>query len=491
MLDLPRSARALALGALAAIATLSSGCADEAAARPPIVIVVFDAFDGARVGHLGHGRPTTPHLDALAAEGTSFANAFAPAPYTLAGVASLLTGRLPDDHGLVAKKNRLAESETTLAELAKEAGYATRAVVGNPNGGAIFGNMQGFDVVVPTYELGPDRPANYTPPSTGKPLHMSEPEEAAAEFVRFAEATDTDAPFLFYAHILQPHTPYIAPEPFRSTWLDPGYDGVFAGGDNKTLIQHKWRTDAFDAADEQALHDLYDANILWADHGLGLLMDELKARGIYDEALILVTADHGEASYEHGVRGHNDTLFDEMLRVPLVVRLPASWEAPRGGVDTGLASTLDLLPTLCEVLDRPLPAGVAGQSLVERATGSTPEARRLVLRDHGTPPSVGLRTDTEKAILHRDRKGPDKRPLQPEFLFFDIQQDPAERTALDANAADWIEPLRTELQRLAEYVDDRARTGRRANQGGISSADEAMLGALGYVDEVAEDGNQE
>lgn len=470
-------------GALAvALACAGCGGASPKGERTPVIIVVFDAFDGARVEHLGYERATTPHLDQLAAEGVSFRNALAPAPYTLAGVASLLTGRLPDTHGLVAKKYRLPASETTLAELAKDAGLRTHAVVGNPNGGPVFGNMQGFDEVVATYELGPNRPANYTPPSTGKPLHMSEPEEAAAEFRRFVERFGVDDPFLFYAHILQPHTPYIAPEPFRSTWLDPGYDGRFAGGDNKTLIQHKWRTDAFDERDAQALEDLYDANILWADAGLGELIAELKRTGVYSKSLILVTADHGEASYQHGVRGHNDTLYEEMLRVPLVVRFPDHWQTERGVVRDDLVSTMDLLPTLCEYLNRPAPPRLDGRSLIEIiANPGQADARRLWLRDHGTPPSVAVRTPEHKAIWHRDRQGPDKQPLADAFLFFDIAADADERTPLEARQAAWIDALLPKVLDFAKFVDSMDR--RSAKNGGVSAADDAMLGALGYVDE--------
>lgn len=481
--------------ALLALACGAAGCGADAPAQPtvPVVVVVFDAFDGARVGHLGHDRNTTPHLDALAAEGTSFRNALAPAPYTLAGVASLVTGRLPDTHGLVAKRQRLGPEEQTLAEVLGQAGYPSLAVVGNPNGGEIFGSMQGFDEVIATYELGPDRPANYTPPSTGEPLHMSTPEESTAELARWAARggppAQAGAPFFYYTHILQPHTPYIAPEPFRSTWLEPGYDGLFAGGDNQTLIRHKWRTDEVTARDEQALLDLYDGNILWADHGLGLLVAELKRLGVYEDALILVTADHGEACYQHGVRGHNDTLYDEMLRVPLVVRFPDDWDVPRGTIVDDVVSTMDLLPTVCEALDRAAPPRLDGESLLPLVQGAGPQAgppstgRRLVLRDHGTPPSVGFRTDEHKAIWHRDRTGPDREPLQNAFLFYDLTTDPGEHDALDARDAEWVAGFVPLLTDFAAFVDSQERRG---TKGGISAEDEAMLDALGYIDEPAD-----
>jgi arylsulfatase A-like enzyme len=465
-----------------------AGCAKDAAPKTPIIVVVFDAFDGARAGHAGYPRDTTPHLDALAAEGFGFRKAFAPAPYTLAGVASLLTGRLPDSHGLVSKKMRLADDETTLGELAKGAGYATFAVVGNPNGGPIFGNMQGFDQVVLTYEMGPDRPANYTPPSLGTPLHMSMPEEAAQEFARWRSTGALETPWLFYAHMLQPHTPYNAPEPFRSTWLDPHYAGVFQEGDNQTLIQHKWRTEALSDEDLQALQDLYDANILWADHGLGLLIDELKAAGLYEESLIIVTADHGEASYEHGVRGHNDTLFDEMLQVPMVVRFPNSWttDTPRGTLLDTPVSTMDVLPTIAEFLDRAVPQAVNGQSLIPLIHHpKTVQERSLWLRDHGTPPSIGLRTSATKAIWHRDRQGPDRRPLRDAFLYFDLDADAEELAPLDdllSPATEWIEPATEALRIYAKRVGAIKSKGPGAE---VSSADEAMMGALGYVDEPA------
>lgn len=143
-----RAPLALVPGLLAA-ASVACGPSEppvEPLDRPPVVLVLLDALHAAHLGHLGYHSPTTPHLDALAADGVSFANVLAPAPYTVASVPSLLTGRLPESHGVTGNGARLRDEEQTMAEVLGAAGYRTHAVVSQMNGGPQLGNDQGFEV---------------------------------------------------------------------------------------------------------------------------------------------------------------------------------------------------------------------------------------------------------------------------------------------------------------------------------------------------------
>ena len=456
--------------------------------RVPVVLVVFDALDAEHISHLGYERPTTPHLDALAREGVSFRGAFSPAPYTLAGIASLVTGRLPDNHGMIAKTNRLRDEEVTLAEMLGAAGYRSLAVVGNPNGGESFGDLQGFDEIVNTYEVSAERPANYTPVGTEDRVHISEPEEAAAALVPFLDGLeDPDAPFFFYAHVLQPHSPYTAPEELRGRWLDPSYDGPFLGGDNKTLIASTHGKVEVSPADAEAVRALYDANLVWADQGLQLILDELKSRGLYEKCLILVTSDHGEALFQHGLWGHNSTLFDEMLEVPLVVRFPgeATDGTPRGQILEGPVSIVDVLPSLAEWLDMAAPGELDGQSLAPYVAGQADAAERirtrtLRVRDHSVPPAVGLRTATTKVILRREPVPAGSAERSELLEFYDLVEDPGELRDLapegDPRAAEGYQAIKAEIARiLANY--------RPSAMSDYSEEEEAMMGALGYTDD--------
>jgi len=491
----PLFEKPLLLG-IAATAFASCGGSKEAppqsfpqtVGRVPVVLIVFDALAADHISHLGYERETTPTLDALAAEGVSFNTAFSPAPYTLAGIASLVTGRLPDSHGMVAKTTRLRDEETTLGELITRAGYPSLAVVGNPNGGEAFGDMQGFDRVVNTYETNEKRPPNYTPPSTGEPLHLSMPEEAAAELTPFLDGLeDPAAPFFYYAHILQPHSPYIAPEPTRSRWLDPAYDGPFKGGDNQALIANMANIDGLEQADIDAVRALYDANLLWADQSLALILDELRARGLYDKALIIVTSDHGEAMFQHGRWGHNDTLFEEMVNVPLVVRFPGPADdgLPRGMQLDAPVSIIDILPSLAEWLDLAPPQDLDGHSLAPLIAGApeaqqVAQARTLRLRDHGLPPAAALRTKDTKAILHRGLVGTDGSPLPDRMEFFELTSDPAEKHDLapggDPRSEAAHRAIEAEIARLLAAFKGSATAT-------FSEEEAAMMGALGYVED--------
>jgi len=455
--------------------------------RVPVVLIIFDALDAEHVGHLGYDRDTTPNLDAFAKEAVTFERAFSPAPYTLAGIASLVTGLLPDRHGTVSKTRRLRDDEWTLAELLGRVNYDTYAIVANPNGGEAFGAMQGFDEHVPVYTTSDERPVNYTDPGSGIELHIPHVEEFAPLLGGFLDGReDPSKPFLFHGHVLEPHSPYIAPEPFRTKFIDPDYDGPFADGDNQTLVASIHGQVPVEPADAQAVIDLYDGNLAYADHGFQLMIDELKQRGIYEDCLIIVTADHGEAMFQHGQWGHNDTLFDEMVQVPLLVRFPGKLGdgRARGVRRDELASIMDIVPSVCQWLDLAPPELVDGRSLAEliagQADAATFDDRALRLRDHGEPPSLALRTEATKAILQRVYDDVTHERLDDRMAFYDLGVDPEELRDLgdsgDPRVAAAKAVIEAEMKRLMDAFKGYA-------DATFSAEEAALMGALGYTDE--------
>ncbi len=468
----------LVLAALTLLAACARGPEPDRVAplEPPqlVVLVVFDALYAGRVTHLGYERETTPNLDALAADGASFRSAFSPAPYTLAGIPSILTGRLPDHHGVTNNLARLHDEEHTLAELLAAKGYTTVAAVTNLNGSSVYGVDQGFERFVELFEPQGDEEVDHVARS-GEAYRIPAADELVA-FAADALARRAEGERLFlYLHVLEPHSPYKAPESFRSRWLDPAYEGRFASGETKPFVDtvhDRWRPDQHDV---QAAIALYDGNLAWADHNLGHLVDLLRLEELYDDALIVVTSDHGEAMFEHGRWGHNLHLYDEMLRVPLVVKLPASRARP-GLVSDTLVSTMDIVPSVCEWLDAPLPAlpldGLSIAALVEGASAPEHE-RELLLRSHHRIAHVGLRTPTHKTIVRRHER--DARRTAVEHYW--LEPDPAERVNLWPGRSKSAGPV---VNRLEDWAVDVVKE-RLDREGGLTLREQQMLEALGYT----------
>lgn len=460
---------AIALGGLGSMG-LSCGSSDPAPfARAPILLVVLDALDAGHLRHLGYERATSPNLDALAAEGVSFERALSPAPYTLAGIPSLLTGRLPDTHQLTRKTRPLRASEVTLAEMLQGAGYKTFGAVSNPNGSSMFGCEQGFEVYHEPFRASADvsREEFQLPDSADYPDLLRE----------WLAATPEGTPGFYYMHLLEPHSPYDPPEPYRSTFLDPEYRGPMERGATQVLVDSENGLIELSAADRAATIDLYDANVLYADEIFRRLVDALKEAGVYDEAIVIVTSDHGEAFWQHGHWGHNDFLHEEMLRVPLIVKLPGQG-APRGRVVEGLASTIDVLPSLAAWVGAPSPSElVEGHALDGLIAGERRGDRELFLRTNSDVPNVGLRTPDAKTIVLRDEETRKRVGVE----HFDLVRDPGELAPIaDPGEAEEARLVRVMEWAYRKWEEQRAARGEPVQE--LSDAAKELLESLGYVD---------
>ncbi|MEM7305199.1 MAG: sulfatase [Planctomycetota bacterium] len=469
---------ALLLGAVASLAACSGGPSTEA--RTPVVVVVLDALHGFHVTHLGYPRLTTPNLDALAADGVSFTRAFSPAPFTLASIPSLMTGRLPDSHGVTGNTRKLAGYEVTLAEHLGEAGYRTFGAVANLNGSSVYGNEQGFDEFVELFRSGEGRSAESV--WQGEGIHVPRADEFVPIVRRWCaevEGTEGGAPF-FYLHLLEPHEPYVPPNEHRDRFLDPDYDGPFLEGlTTEITLEHLEKYGALmvpGKEEKDAVVALYDANVAWVDEVLGRVLDELRAAGLYDDALIVVTSDHGEAFWQHGRRGHGGYLYDEELRIPLVVKLPADAGGERGRKVERLASLTDVYPSLCQWLDLALPqAPLDGISLEEllRADPSEPDDRELILRSYRPKFLAATRSATAKTIVDYDKETGRVKSAE----HFRLDEDWRELNNIYPQVS---RDLHATIERLQGWVQSsRKRSAGEANE--LSGEERAMMEALGYV----------
>jgi arylsulfatase A-like enzyme len=349
----PRVRRAAAAAALVALA--SSGCAPA----PPrnLLLIVVDTLRADHLGCYGHARDTSPAIDALAAEGVRFERAYSPSSWTKPAVASLLTGLYPNAHGVTDVRHPLPDGVRTLAELLAARGWDTAAVVSNVQLTHRDGNGmgRGFRTYAELHAVGYDYVS--TPGVT---------QQAVAMLRRMAAA---EAPFFLLAHYFDPHANYrrhgIGYAPARAGRLD--------GTQPIETLQNELLA-SLAPAEVDFLRDLYDEEIRFTDAGIGRLLGALRELGRWDDTLVVVTGDHGEEFLERGWLGHVRSLYDELVRVPLIVRDPGAAGAPR--VVSTPVSLVSLTPTLLERLGIDAPLDFDAPSLAP------------VLRD-GTEPSAG------------------------------------------------------------------------------------------------------
>jgi len=321
---LSRITRPLAVGALLAVA-FSLSCS-RPVERPNIVIVVLDAV---RRDHLGaeiagsEGAGITPNVDAIAAEGTTFANAWANGPWTLPSHVSMFTGLLPSSHGCNGASFRFETDAPTLATLLGEAGYETVAFYSNPwLTDGLSGMLRGFDqeYVDPTVDLsilssgeqgGPETVANI-----GDWLHAREPGK----------------PFFMFVNLLEAHLPYSPSEAYRRKHLPdlPEDDIVtvdWAHSVNARLVDPA-------GVDWERVQRLYAGDVHAADSLLGEILQLLKAEDLDEDVVLFITSDHGENLGDHGFTDHQFGVFESLLAVPLVVQAPPSLSAGAFGRGT-------------------------------------------------------------------------------------------------------------------------------------------------------------
>ena len=467
---------------VAEIATLSARLPPgEAPPRAPnVVLVVIDTLRADHVGTYGYGRPTTPTLDAMAGAGVVFETAVSQAPWTAASVASLLTGLHPSVHGLTGgirwdgaptasgglpfvTQRALSPAVATLPRLLHAHGFHTAGFVSNVYLSAVFGFAQGFD-------LYRDERDDY---AEDVMTHKRRGEVTIGQVHEWL-ATGPREPFFLLVHLNDPHWPYDPPAAFGGEWI-AGYDGPLTPAQTGLLIESEGRPiHGLTARDVAYLVGLYDGEIRHADHCLGLLQTELQAAHLTRPLLTVVTADHGEEFLEHGSGSHGYTLYDEQIRVPLVLHWPDQLRPQRIAQQV---RSIDVLPTVLDLVGVPVPAlGGQGRSLVPLLQGDVTAAPGDAFSE------ATLRTPREAV---RTAAGA-KLVLEPaRAQLFDLRTDPGEHHDVAASDAAVVATLRERLGtwRAANRVDqDRLGAG-LAPAVVVDPATRARLRALGYLPE--------
>jgi len=399
------------------------------ARRPNIVLISLDTTRPDHLSCYGRRKNLTPNIDAVAAAATLFTNVKTPVPLTLPAHASMMTGTIPPRHGVHDNLfYRLADDNVTLAERLKEIGYQTAAVVGSFVLDARFGVAQGFDYYDDELTGDINVPGNYAERPGG---------EVSAIGLNWLERKRGDGLFFLFLHYYDPHHPYRPPSPLASIYADDPYAGEVA----------------------------------YVDQAVGEVINKLKEWDLYEDSLLIITADHGEGLGDHGEDRHGYFIYNSTTTVPLIIKLPGQRDARRVGQKVGI---VDLVSTVLSVLKTPMPADLDGQSLLPMLEGQSPPpaARRFIYSESFLPTRfgcnslLGIENIAYKYI----------QTTNPEL--YDLVHDPGEAHNLLDENRDRASAYQQELRELLD------RTTRVMNGAHAFLDEESVkrLVSLGYVD---------
>ena len=435
--------------------------------RLNVLLLTIDTLRADHLGTYGYSRNTSPRLAALGREGTVFEQAYTYWPKTRGSFVALLTGRRASQTGYSKSHPFLLEMNPTLASVLKAAGYASAAVVDNPNLAASLGYAKGFDAYRETFE------------EATLPSEMDRTRAITEAGVKFLGEARPDRPFLLWLHYVNPHAPYTPPPPFDTAFLDAA---AAAGPHLKVVkdyhggIPYQWAVPGQDRLGYYVAQ--YDGEIATVDQEVGKVVDALKASAVRDQTLLLLTSDHGESLGEHDYFfDHGEDLFDPSLRIPLIVRLPG---APPGQRSDLLASTLDIVPTILDAVKVSYPPDLAGESFLPVVRGGTPPVRpRLFAQNDRNLSGTWDRRFKVVATPVGDGN---------RYALFDRRADPGETRDLAGSRSEELRVQRRELELLQERSDRewaRTRGLLEGKPGPPPMSPEACekLRALGYVPE--------
>ncbi|MEE8170430.1 MAG: sulfatase [Phycisphaerae bacterium] len=410
--------------ALAASAVHAESPSSAPAGCPRHVILVsIDTLRADHLGCYGYGRPTSPTIDRLAARGIRFLDASAPSSWTLPSHASLLTGLYPRRHGVRHSGSALPGGVVTLAERLTERGFATVAVVNSYFLKQRFRLNQGFGEYVNVHD------------NQSRTAAADRVDDRALEML----AGLGDQRLFLFVHFFDVHSHYHSQPHFEQLFVEP-YDGIVDGG-TKQLLQFCKKRITLGEPDLRQLKALYDGGIRQLDATLDRLFKALRMRGLLDDALIIITSDHGEEFGEHGSFLHGRTQYQEVLHVPLIMLGPG---IPANTTAEGMASLTDVAPTVLAWLGLPVPTDLDGVDLrPRRQSPRRPPSNRILYAEgvYNAPPAWAVREGPIK--LHyslRDKKG----------RLFDLASDPGEQVDLSAKRPETYQRLFDAWQAFAK-----------------------------------------
>ncbi len=461
---------------------------DTETSRPrSVLFYLVDTCRHDRMAYDGYERETTPFLEWLAERSVVFEACYSQAPWTKPSMASMLSSQYPSTTGVYKMLDRLPSKFVTLPEVLQSngiytAGFSANIVMGN----TLSAFAQGFDHFVESTDINRGDPIRF---ASGSAKKLND------HAFRWLDATD-HWPMFLYLHSVDPHEEY-EPEPeYLSQFADPNRHDQYRL-EWKKLLQSRppipglyVTQDNFDrtGVDSGSFishgSDLYDADIRANDDQMKILWDKLKEDGWGDDFIFVFTSDHGEEFFDHGGTCHGYSLYDEMIRVPLMIYAPGL--LPGGKKITTPVRSLDIYPTICDLLGVDAPDDLEGESLVPLIRGSAKASDRLILSEHredaaarrigqGSGVLVSVRQGRWKFILNQTSSQLIERPR---FELYDLDADPEETTNLSEQHPEVVKELEAEvIDFISEHREDASIDDWRQ----IDEKVLAQLRALGYI----------
>ncbi len=471
-------------------------------ARPNVLLVTIDTLRADHVGCYGARDANTPTIDALAAQGVQFLDATSQANTTGPSHTSMLTGMYPHEHGARHNAVPLSHAVRTLPEILQAEGFQTAASVSG------FTLVQEACGLAPRFERYDDDLLawHWLPAAAARlrlfkvaiqianqqgfrPMRADRPaKETVDSALAWLAGRDTSRPFFLWAHFYDPHCPYQPPPPF-DRMHDAGFSGDPARNWYKLTTPQRRKLLA-DPREVEHMRSLYKGEISYTDSELGRLFAALKARGEFDNTLLVLTSDHGEGLGEHGYWfDHGTYLYDAELSVPLVVRFPSAANA--GRKIASQVRLIDIAPTVLEALGLENHEKMSGISLLGTLGETTPQPRPSFAQGDLAGDISGYELDGRKLSLRANGKKLiwtsdcwlDSLQVPEGWESFDLEHDPAETTNLwDAlEHAPVLDELAKAVRQMRTHLEAwRTLTNENSSRAALSPEVRDQLRSLGY-----------
>jgi len=463
-----------------------------------VILIMADTLRRDHLDAYGYDRETAPTLAYMAREGALFLDNISQAAWTKVAAPSILTSLYPHSHGVKRIPDRLSSAAVTIAEVYRDAGYATAAFCSNAFTGRFTNLHQGFEEV---HEAG----------SLTTETNSSKTSRAIVNrVIKWLEQRPNE-PYFLFMHLYDPHSDFEPRAPYNTMWSAASGKEIHENHRQLALAEAKKKDEKrpfdelpFPEDFKRANLDSkswmkyekgwYDGSIRGMDTEIGRLLERLRTLDLERETLIGVVSDHGEELHEHGKMGHGHTTYGEIVNVPLLLYRPGS--IPSGVRVTETTRSIDLMPTLLEASGLSIPQGAQGQNLLPlvvayrdrkgedakiRATSLGWESRPAVSEEHSRDRCCG-HTDESYAVVFDGWKLINNVATKdkPEFELFDHRADPLDETNIADQHPDLVEALTAKLTAWREMVAA-ARLPEEAPTEGMTSEEINRLRSLGYI----------